>query len=176
MADLAILWQFIQLLKEAFSGEVAFADGSSGLSSHPLLIPYTCFCLRSRLISVAHCAVFRAIESGDSERNRTHIVSQLSVIAVCHTARVIFSGRSQKNSMVCSNWLACGDASPWRSPPFDKRQLKCSLWGMVLNARAHNLLPGGVCLSRRVCAGVYKGQHIVSCNKTYRIDIWSINA
>ena len=44
-----------------------------------------------------------------------------------------------------------------------------------LNARAHNLLYGGVRLSSRVCAGVCKGMTIVSCNETCRMDIRSID-
>jgi len=37
------------------------------------------------------------------------------------------------------------------------------------------LLYGGVCSSSRVCAGVCEGVSIVSCNKTGRIDIRSID-
>jgi hypothetical protein len=37
------------------------------------------------------------------------------------------------------------------------------------------VLYGGVYSSSRVCAGVCEGLSIVSCNKTCRIDIWSID-
>jgi len=58
IVDLATPWQFIQSLKAAFSVAVAFAAGSSSLSWYPLMITFTCFCSRSRAISVAHCAEF----------------------------------------------------------------------------------------------------------------------
>jgi len=44
-----------------------------------------------------------------------------------------------------------------------------------LNARAQNLLYGGVCSSSRVCAGVCDGVSIVLCDETCRIDIRSID-
>ena len=37
------------------------------------------------------------------------------------------------------------------------------------------LLYGGVRSSSRVCEGVCEGVSVVSCNKTCRIDIWSID-
>jgi len=46
---------------------------------------------------------------------------------------------------------------------------------LFLNARAHNLLYGGMCSSSRVCAGVCEGVSIVSGNETCRIDIRSID-
>jgi len=45
----------------------------------------------------------------------------------------------------------------------------------LLNARAHNLLYGGLCSSSRVCTGVCEGVSIVSCNETCHIDIRSID-
>jgi len=47
--------------------------------------------------------------------------------------------------------------------------------GSLLNARAHNLLYGGLCSNSRACAGVCEGVSIVSCNDTCHIDIRSID-
>jgi hypothetical protein len=58
IVDLATPRRFIQSLKTAFSVAVAIAAGSSGLSSYPSMIPYTCFCSRSIAILVAHCVIF----------------------------------------------------------------------------------------------------------------------
>jgi len=56
IVDLATPWRFIQSLKVACPVAVAFAVGSSGLSSYPLMIPNASFYSRSTAISVAHCA------------------------------------------------------------------------------------------------------------------------
>jgi len=47
--------------------------------------------------------------------------------------------------------------------------------GSLLNARAHNLLYGGVCSSSRVCVGECEGVSILSCNEICHIDIRSID-
>ena len=50
-------------------------------------------------------------------------------------------------------------------------QVEVSIVGFHLNARAHDLVYGGVCSSNRVCEGVCEGVSIVSYNKTCPIDI-----
>jgi hypothetical protein len=47
--------------------------------------------------------------------------------------------------------------------------------GSLSHARNHNLLYGGMCSCSRVCAGIGEGVSIVSCDKTCRIDIRSID-
>jgi len=116
-----------------------------------------------------------AIELGDGDRSRTHLVSQSSVIVASRTLQETSSSRRQKHGGMRGNRLACGDVSLWRCPPIDKRKWKCWSSAHYLYARAHNPLYGGVCSSSRVCEGVCKGVSIVSCNKTCRINIRSID-
>ena len=130
IVNLATPWRLIQSFKAAFSVAVAFAAASSGYSSYPLMIPYTCCCSRSRAISVARCAQF--VPSNlliviviELISHNPNLVSQLSILVVSRTLRETSSIRRQKHCGMRGTRLTCGDAFPWQSLPLDKRKWKC---------------------------------------------------
>jgi len=144
ISHLATPWRFIQSLKAVFSVAVAFVAGSSGLASNSLMILYTCFCTRSRAISVAHFALFvqlNLVMVMVVELILHDLISQSSVIVVSQTLREDSSSCRQTHSGMRENHLACWDATPWRCwPPLDKRKWMC--WSSVLsfNTKDHNIV------------------------------------
>jgi hypothetical protein len=74
-------------------------------------------------------------------------------------------------------WLACRDGSHKVDDVDFRSTNEVELLIVVSdsNATAHNLLYGGGCLCSRVCACVCEGVSMVSCNKSCRIDIKSID-
>jgi len=53
------------------------------------------------------------------------LISQSSVIVVFRTLWVTSSSRRQTHGSMLGNRFVCGDTSPWRWPPLDKRKSKC---------------------------------------------------
>jgi len=125
IVDLATPWLFIQSLRVAVSVAVAFAAGSAGMSSYPLMIPYTCFCSRCRAIAVAHCAWFvplNLVMVIVVEHILHDRILQLSVIVVYWTVRETSSSCHQMHCRMWGKCLAGGDNSLWQYwPPLNKR-------------------------------------------------------